>query len=245
MSNSYYEITRFLIIAPTRSGGTLLSHALDSHPDIYCHRDEPMHKNNPIWRICGTPFIALDTCLKMPGYEASGAKITYEQYKRIGMETVNALKPDKIIHLYRDNALERIASEYVRQADKENGLRTHTRESRDLQAVYLHPGNTIKELKKYSEDVSHFRKHLKQLANAFGKNAYYEVTYEQLSMYHNIIDRDLGFELQRCLGMSNLQMLKYSIVKRNPYPLQDIISNYDELYEYMHLNAYKYLKYFD
>lgn len=245
MSNSYYENTRFLIIAPTRSGGTLLSHALDSHHDIYCHRGEAMHKRDPIWRICGTPFLALDTCLKMPGYEITGAKITYQQYTRIGMETVTALKIDKIIHLYRENALERIVSECVRQADKDNGLYTHTRESRDLQSVYLHPETTVNEMKQYISDVFRHKKHLKSLSNSLGSKAYYEITYEQLSMYHNVIDRDLGFEIQKFLSVSNWQMLKYSIVKRNPYPLEDIISNYDELYEYMRSHAYQYLKFFN
>ena len=245
MSNKYYENTRFLIISPTRSGGTLLSHAIDSHPDIFCYRSEPLHRLDPIRMISKTPFIAIDTCLKMPGYEVSGCKLTYDQYKSIGEESIKALNVHKIIHLHRENALERIVSEAVRLQDKKNGLRTHTREDRALQMVNLDPVQTLKKIEKYHADVFNMQKHLRNVATGIGNDAYYEITYEKLCTYRNVIDRDLGFELQKFLGLSSWQMLKYSIVKRNPYSLQSIITNYNELYGYMHEHAYKYLKYLE
>lgn len=244
MSNSYYEQTRFLIIAPKRSGGTLLSHALDSHMDIFCHRGEPIHRLDPIRQIADSPFEAIDTCLKMMGYEASGCKLTYEDVKRIGLESIRHFKVNRIIHLWRENPLKRIVSEQVRLQDKKQGLRTHTRESRPLETITLDPQKTVSEIGKYWADVNMYRRILKSQTVGTGK-AYMEIIYEQIAYYHNIIERDLGFALQDFLGTSTKQMLKYSIVKRNPFPLRDIIENYDELYEYMRNHAYLYLKYFE
>ena len=244
MSNSYYEYKRFLIIAPKRSGGTLLSHALDSHIDIRCERGEPMHRLNPFMQLAGTPFQAVDTCLKMYGYEAVGCKLTYEDCQRIGIQNIRQFKPHRIIHLWRDNPIRQIVSEAVRLQDKNNGLRTHTRDPRPLQCVTLDPSKTITKIGKYWADVNLFRRLLKSQTVSTGK-AYMEVTYEQISFYSNIIERDLGFALQDFLGTSKKQMLKYTIAKRNPFPLRDIIENYDEVYEHMRIHAYMYLKYFD
>ena len=45
--SDYYQPTPFAIVAASRSGGTFLTHCLDSHPQVSCERDSPLDEAGP------------------------------------------------------------------------------------------------------------------------------------------------------------------------------------------------------
>lgn len=135
------EPTPYLIVAHVRTGGTFLCHCLDSHPDIYCARTEPLHRL-AVWRKAAPELSdvqILRMVLDQPGYLAAACKVTYSQLS----EEVLAYLADRggrLIHLRR-NAMEVVASVMLRQLHKAGGVHypAHTREQIEPFRVRLHP----------------------------------------------------------------------------------------------------------
>lgn len=231
MSNSYYENERFLIIAPTRSGGTFLSHALDSHHEIFCERGEVLHRQNPIWKATGTPYNALNLALSLRGYKANGAKLTYAQFGRIGVESLKVLKVSKVIHLYRESALRRIISERVRLMDKANDMRTHTYEDRPMMRVFLPVDDLISTIETYEESVQVMAHRLEKYV---GSDNYFDLTYETMTDNKNVREfhPTTSFIMCHFLGVTP-QRFYATITKRNPFTLKAMVENYEAVKDAM------------
>lgn len=221
--NSYYEPNRFLIVASIRSGGTLLSHALDSHTGIYCHRGEPVHGKNPIRNIASNPIEALDAVLSFHGYHATVAKITWQQYD-ILKEELKGLNLTGIIFLYRENPLRVFISEQVRLIDSKNNQLAHTFDKRPIVKVTVDIDETLEFIKDYE-----LRRDRIQQETFQDYDKHFSVSYEQLTdRAFRQIPRMLGMLLCDFLGVG-YQLLQYNLARRNPYPLSEIITNWQEL----------------
>ena len=206
---------RFLIVAPVRSGGTMLSHLLDSHPDIYCHRGEPLHKHDPIRMACETPFQALSTVFLFHGYVWNGAKITYEQLNAIGIRSLLDLGVTHVVLLYRQNLLRLYVSEMIRKIDKANDLLPYTYQPRPKVTLTIDVDDAQTYMK---QTETAFANIAKRLTN-FNKTV---LTYEDIVAY----PRDVEHDLLQFFGL-DFHLLSHRLVKRNPYPLSEIIDNYD------------------
>jgi hypothetical protein len=234
----YYHPKRYLIIASIRSGGTLLSHALDSHPMIYCHRGEPVHGQNPIRKIASSPIAALDAVLSFHGYSANVAKVTWEQFF-ILKDELHQLKLDGVILLYRDNPLRVIVSEKVRLADKVVGdTNTHSFDSRNKMQVRIDPNYTHLQIHNYLSKLAVFGI---AIPTTIVDNIL-TVSYEQISTDFRHIPRSIGFKLCDFLNVG-YRRLEYQTVQRNPYPLSELIINYGEVKSYFQKHCPNYLEY--
>ena len=92
----------FIIIAGARCGGTVLTHALDSHPLVYCARGEPWH-NQSKWSQLGlSKGQILTLLLNQTGYWSSGFKVQANQISDTAMSFFQPYKP-KVILLSRED----------------------------------------------------------------------------------------------------------------------------------------------
>ncbi len=232
----YYHPKRFLIIASIRSGGTLLSHALDSHPMIHAHRGEPVHSHDPLRKIASTAIDALDASLSFYGYEANIAKITWSQFYNL-KEDLEQLNLNGVIFLYRANPLRVYISEQIRLTDFQNSMNTHSFTSRDKANASIDPDYTEKWINRYLMKLADLSEYL---PNGF-KNTF-SVSYENLTREFREIPRSLGLALCDFVGVG-YRRLEYKTVKRNPYDLQDLIVNYEAVHNHFKNHCPEYLQY--
>lgn len=234
--NDYYYPKRFLIIASIRSGGTLLSHALDSHPMIHAHRGEPVHSHDPLRKIASTAIDALDASLSFYGYEANIAKITWSQFFEL-KEDLPALNLDGVILLYRDNPLRVYVSEQIRLTDLQSGMNTHSFTKRDKANASIDPAYTEIWINSYLMKLTGLGEYL---TNRF--NNTFSVSYENLTSEFREIPRSLGLELCDFVGVG-YRRLEYQTAKRNPYDFQDLIVNYEDVHNHFEKHCPNYLQY--
>ena len=104
-----------MVISHNRSGGTFLSHCLNSHPLIHCTADEVLHRNNAYVRSGLSNVQIMTIVLGFKQYEVSMCKLSYSQflvYDKVRNWLVG--REAKIIHLARGNWLASAISEMVR-----------------------------------------------------------------------------------------------------------------------------------
>lgn len=136
--NDYYQNRRGLLIADTRTGATMLSHLLDSHPQIFCTRGEVLHSKDATRRLSASPSDAIGHALSMTGYQVNIAKMTYQQWLEVFDYKIDGLGIDFIIHLKRRNLLRAVLSNEVRKKNKlthTHSYKTPAREAIEVDAV--------------------------------------------------------------------------------------------------------------
>lgn len=107
-----------LILAGVRTGGTLLAHALDSHPQMFFVRGEPLHHSN-VWAGYLPEIERLTLIFSQTGYLVSGCKLLYAQLYHGGItDFVKGLSP-KIIFVHRENMLKQVASYIINKKVRE------------------------------------------------------------------------------------------------------------------------------
>ncbi len=236
--NNYYKPRRYLIIASIRSGGTLLSHALDSHPQIYAHRGEPVHSQDPLRKIASSAIESLNTSLSFYGYHANIAKITWSQFYEL-KEYLPQLNLDGVILLYRNNPLRVLVSEYVRLTDFQNKMNTHSFRRRDKVCVQIDPLKTVTSIKHYLIKLSDLSEYLPTVfENSFS------LSYENLTLGFGCIPNLIGNAICDFIEVDYRQLC-YQTVQRNPYDLQDLIINYEDIHNHFQKHCPEYLEYLE
>ena len=118
-----------IILAETRTGGTMLSSCLSNHPDIFCVRGEPL-LDGEAWResLPGMTDAQILLCIFTQfAYKIGMCKVTYDQFKPV-QHIIRAMRV-KIIHLVRGNVIRCCLSQL---ATGTPGMRAHsTREMND------------------------------------------------------------------------------------------------------------------
>lgn len=107
----------FIVIAQKRAGGTMLTHLLSSHPEIFCDRGETMHQLS-IWRKHAKRIdVGLLTYIlgHQEGYRASGFRCVYIQAMNVGVWNQLRKFDFKIIHLTRTNKIRQAASHAIQR----------------------------------------------------------------------------------------------------------------------------------
>lgn len=232
MKNDYYFPERYLIVASIRSGGTLLSHALDSHPDIYCHRGEPAHKLNPVRKLAPDAITAIDTVLSLHGYYSNVAKVTWEQYWILVDDIEQQLNLNGVILLHR-NPLRVYISEQIRLEDKRQGVGlAHSFIKRPKTQIEIDINECLTYIKDYQIQLGELRKRLQ----SFYKKTL-QVSYEDLTAEYRQIPRVSAAKLCSLCNVG-YRLLTYTLAQRNPYPIAEIVTNYEDLQQYRKLKIW-------
>jgi len=210
----------FLVLTRSRTGSTLLTYSLDSHPAICCRGELLNHLRGRQYKT-----VLQSAYGKHPGKtKAAGFKMFYYHPSDADgdpiWETIAAIKNLKIIHLRRENILRTLVSRKIAEADKNYQFQQEAQRSTEAKAVTFDP----KELEKEFESTDAMEK---EGIARFSNHEVLEITYEEM-----IDDRDGVFaRVQRFLGV-NERNLSTSLKKQNPELVSDLISNFSELQEH-------------
>lgn len=226
---------RFVVLTHARSGSTLLSLTLDTHPEIVGYR-ELLHPQS-LWvrenQYADTPWrpwrdahpMAFVRDVVFGGYadhlRAVGFKLFPEHLDRspqtAGLWTWLAGQQDiAIISLHRENLLACFLSLTI--AQQEQRWLAHTPEQRSQAVPSLDPEKAEKFFERQLRDRASVRERFAQ------RPRFMEITYEQL-------DADLTGTLDRVQGLLGVQKrpLQAAILKQETRPLSQAIANYEEL----------------
>jgi LPS sulfotransferase NodH len=230
---------RYLITCPARSGSTLLTWCLRAHPQICAHgelfgRDDPLNLYGLAGGHSGPLELALrrmrdrdpvrflhDVAFEAGDRRAVGVKFKYEElllrHWAALRRSIGRDRSIRILHLQRENLLERYLSQRV--ATEVTHVYNVTSEGArpDETAVALSPRDCLADFALTQERATTVRQ-------LFAGHPVLELTYERLDA-----DRDATLaEVQAFLGV-DVVALEPRSVKLRTRPLRDAISNYDEL----------------
>lgn len=111
---------RAVLLSPNRSGGTMMTHALNSHPLIHCCLDEPLHTKSPyrdIFNADGAQILEYETTTRHVA--VSMCKVSYAQFfSSIDAPYIKEFLSREdvwVVHLTRQNIAAAVLSELLRQ----------------------------------------------------------------------------------------------------------------------------------
>ncbi len=181
---------RFVIIAPARSGSTLLSSALAAHPDIEC-KAEVLDKNseyiNNPYKF-GNVYKYLDLCYQTDKSN-SGYKILYSQWAKIPdvKEYFQDKKDIYIIHLFRDNLFESYISLLRSQRSGVWNVSKNKEIEHTNEMITVEPWKCLEYFNKTLEQK-------KEIDNILNKHKILQLTYLGLcNNYRNCLDLIYNF----------------------------------------------------
>ena len=222
---------RFAMITHARSGSTLLTRALDAHPEVLCageifgrstrkRRRELRHAVDPLPHKCNPERIrSFDAYFwrHLAPAAAAGCKISIEhtlQFPRI-REWVDADRDLLIFHLKRDNKVHAAASSFLAQS-----LHHWTATSPDD-----HPTETVAPPpERFAEKLKIYRRADKWAKRLAGDRRRVVVHYHELvTDFPGTLAR-----LWRELGVDPIEVAP-SEYKRDPRPLSEKLDNLEEI----------------
>ena len=217
------QYTPCLILTRSRSGSTLLTRALRSHPHLIT-RGEVLRAYNPLLEhVHGDPIKSVRRVyIPYPRHiQAVGFKLFYTHNNK-GQEAWTWLRDHcptlKIIHLIRENRL-RVRVSYLISQETQQWVKTtqHAGESHPPMRVHV----DISEWQKRMQYVDAMRE---EALSFFDGHDVLRVTYTDLINNWDETTR----HIQTFLDVTP-QPLKRSTRKQNPYPLSELITNYGEV----------------
>ncbi|MBV6477429.1 MAG: hypothetical protein HGGPFJEG_00168 [Ignavibacteria bacterium] len=231
--NALYPFTKlpeikFVIYTKGRTGSTVLTELLNSHPGIFC--------DNEIFNISETktkikfPFVYIKSCSKRASFRRKpvyGFKMKIEQlknehdYKNIG-KFLKKLESSgwKIIYLRRSNILNHTLSGLLSNKTKV----FHLRNGKD----FSHEKFTV-DCRHLMDVMNYFEQLEKQEEESLTNVSYVNIDYES-DLLDNSCHQKTADRVFRYLGLES-QPVKTSLTKIIPEKLSNIILNYDELRE--------------
>ena len=230
---------RFVVTCAARTGSTLLAWCLRAHPQVCMHgeafaTDGPLSLDGLDPRLGqplenalraqrdADPATFLRTVLFEPGdRQAAGLKFKYEELSlRRWARARQALADDhevRVIHLRRDNLLERYLSQHVATRVTHVYNVTSPDARREVDPVTLRPDDCLADFTLTESRERHF-------AALFAHHQVLDVTYEQL-----VDDRAATLaRIEEFLGVDIVAVEPRSL-KLRQVPVSEAIANYDEL----------------
>lgn len=211
--------SKFVIIARSRTGSTLLEKYLDSHPNIQCEGELLNNLDGRNYKFIIDSFFKR----KEKQIESAGFKMFYYHPNDGNPEEVwSYLLKDsntKLIHLVRKNVLRTIVSQRVATKTKQwsiqnNGSKIPT----ESKIVHLDLDACMKEIVQTKEWESEFE----ALNTRFD---YVEVSYEDLCSQ----PKQELVKIQNFLGVKEFENLNTAIKKQNVEPISKLVENYSAL----------------
>lgn len=227
--------TPAILIAPSRTGGTMLSHMLDSHYRICCDRDEPLNPDR-YWKKLGLSGGMLMRALwSRDGYDVSMFRASYRHIGGDELSTMVDVMP-RVIHLWRENALRTFVSASLNTLAIAGKIRypVNTYTSIKQQRIEIDCGTIVNQLDRYTSRVH-------AVKNVLSDFDVLELTYEQLTHGNTSISKlSPGITCSICkfLGVPSMDM-KTNLVKLNTSPLCEIVTNWNSVVETLKGTAYE------
>jgi len=217
-----------LLVCHTRTGGTFLSHCLDSHPQVFCARVEVLHQGSVIGRTfpMHDPVDYLKPYLLEYGYRAAFVKVVQgRERQRRELLPFIADSGGRVIHLTRRNVLNAAASNMLRYL----GLATFTTGESERFTAHLDTVKLVEEMRWRLDLTADFR----QRVRAAGVPVL-DLEYTGLVGHEGAdVDRVLPdaaaaicdfLEVRRCSLVTELRQC-------NRWPLRETVENWDEVEE--------------
>ena len=246
----------FMITCPARTGSTLLTSYLQSHPEILCHgeiyarehvRDilgiyNKLQRENPEYGEALRNYrdnhplaflykIALDRQAR----KVVGFKLKHDELVRPYMkQTRDLIQKDtdiKIIHLRRENLLERYLSWYIVNHVTGITMRVKGQSLPKIDQVKLDPNQCQENFEQTEKRYDFFKQ-------IFIDHPVLEVTYEELISEQK--QQKLS-EIQEFLGVKHID-LSSKLIKVTQKDVSETIENYGELRDFF--SNTKYSKFF-
>ncbi len=233
--NEWRNPRRVVLVAHPRSGSTMLATALDSHNDIGFERGEPL-SDNQIWmQNFRNKRRIFRIMLNRPGYKVVGFRVTY---KTIPPGFWRMLRGNnvKIIHLTRKNVLRTLISAEINTAVRDGKLQypdhTFHMTSEPPTPLTVNVPKMMERARKLAQWKIDMRW---EIVNAGLDDDTFDLTYEDLVFggAHTTIQMPVHINRELCdfLGVRNERLV--TITRRlNPFKIQDLIANHEELLEY-------------
>ena len=220
-----------VILAHARSGSTFLAHCLDSHPDIFCLKTEPLHNDQPLRH--GFPGASnaaiLEALLFQPHYTAACAKIIYpHQTSDALLQTLRGWET-KVILLTREDLL-RTAVSWVFTSMNETGKLSRPVHSRSVEGpvcVRVDPWAVLG----YAQLVRDATRLMITLLDWYHFPVL-ELSYDEVfgGEHGEVRALPAGVNRQICkfLGVDARYQMRSQLRKINRYPLKEQIENWEE-----------------
>ncbi len=216
--NKSYDYQKFVVIARSRTGSSLLISYLNSHPQIEAHgeifRELGRKSSKQIWERL---FTSKNKKLKYIGF-----KIFYYHPLNTDDRSVwDFLKNDKtiqIIHLKRENVLRTFISREIVEKTKvwKNKKYRNTTSIEDKRIEI--------DVDKFLDTLSWTKKRERETAKTFSNHSFTEISYEELIANPQIVMNDI-------FSRFGLKPAKIStkLRRQNAERIEDLVINYSQL----------------
>jgi len=220
-----------VILAHARSGSTFLAHCLDSHPDVFCLKTEPLHNAQPLrHRFPGASSEAiLEALLFQPHYTAACAKIIYpHQTSDALLQTLRGWET-RVILLTREDLLRTAVSWAFTSMRESGGLDrpVHSRSVEKPVRVRVDPWVVLG----YAQLVRDATRFIVTALDWYHFQVL-ELSYEEVFGGEHGEIRELPTDVNRqiCkfLGVDARYRMRSQLRKINRYPLKEQIENWGE-----------------
>jgi len=220
-----------IVVANWRCGGTFLNYCLSSHPEIFCDRGEPMHRQSP-WRkaMPGDPTRLLYCVLTQRHYTVAMCKLTYTQaFAPTVWPFLLELKP-AVISLRRENVLRQAVSLIlVKRLNKgqEGGTAIHTQQDVPPAGVALEPDVVLSHARALAQADKDARERLERQFPGYLALTYADVVGGEGTS----ADRLPTATARRiCAHLSvPYRAMTANLRRVNAYPLREIVANWPEV----------------
>ncbi len=216
------QYTPFLILTEARSGSTLLTRTLQSHPHVTA-RGEVLNAINPEYVEDDHVENVRRVYIPYPRHvQAVGFKLFYTHNDDGRHEAWKWLRTQypalKIIHLTRENRLRRYVSLMI-SVQTQKWVRAAHSTARSQQAIQVHI-----DVQKWHEQMRSVNAARDTAVSFFEGHDMLSVTYADLTKNWSETTK----RIQTFLGVAP-RTLKQRTIKQNPYRLSELITNYDEV----------------
>lgn len=210
------------LIAKQRSGKQFLAACLSNHPDIHCHRDEPLLR---LIALGADKVGALDYALKDGYYKVGMCPLTYDHAFDRGIRTYLVENKIPIIHLLRA-PLERITSVILAKQERLTGQPRHVLYEAtfaDTETLTVAPADLVAYIRRTQTEHTQFYK-------IFKHNRRIDVHYEDLSVPEDesLLNPTVGRALCEFLDVPYVP-LHAPNHKMHHRPVESYYTNWDEI----------------
>lgn len=227
-----WNLVKVVVLTGPRTGGTFLAHCLSNHPDVYCERQEVMHTNSSYRRGSAvlTPVQILDIIFGQSGYIAAACKLQYSQAGYSGIWEYLKEKEARIIQLVRANKLRQIISVIINRKVRAGEIPLHPQhswKSTQRPSVEIAPDEILAEMGKVAGEEQRWTERIK----ISGLRSI-RLTYTEMIGADTIEAREMtpsaAARVCRFLGVRTMP-LHCELKRINPWPLSEIVSNWEHL----------------
>lgn len=221
-----------VIITTQRTGSTTLCAFLNSHPNIFWGQevlakrsDNMLLRFRLFYEIIDQAFFGQDNLVWC------GTKVMYNQLRRSAGEVWELIVDNNmpVIHLTRENDFRHALSHELNGMQEELGRGPHSKGNPKKVRVEINPQNIERRIMDTKTTRSRWFDKLSDYPHV-------DITYEEMTNDGESVKEmpeKPAKRLLEFLGVS-YHTLTTPFVRQNPAPPEEIITNYEEVYEYLH-----------